>query len=89
MARRPTKFERDLADLHGDADIEIIEMEPAEGPRRRYKVVTQEKPFMADYPPFYRFCLWLLGVFWGGVALIAGFGVLAGLIYMIWAVLFL
>lgn len=89
MAKRPTRFERDLADLHGDADVEIIEMEPAEGPRRRYKVLSKEREFMADYPPLYRKMAIILGLIWSSVGLILSLVAVGGGLYLLWALFFL
>lgn len=83
MVRRPTRFERDLAELHGDVDVEIVE-----GPARRsYRVISGAKPFMADYPPFVRVAALVLGVvilvpilIGAAVALLTGIaGILFGL----------
>lgn len=86
MAKHPTKFERDLADLHGDADVEIIEMEPGDEPRRRYRVVTREKPFMADQPPAIRYGVATLGIIWSLVLIIlSGTAVIISL-WFLWAI---
>lgn len=77
MARRPTKFERDLAELHGDVDIDIVEMQPSAGP---YRVVSEPKGFMAEYPPFVRVAAQVLGVLvLGPILIAAAVAVLAGM----------
>lgn len=88
MARRPTPFERDLADLHGDAEVEIIEMQPAEGAARRYRVVSKEKPLMAEYPPFIRFAAGTLGVAASLVMIVVSLIGLGAALWLMWFFLF-
>lgn len=87
MARRSTRFERDLADLHGDADVEIVELQPAAAPRR-YRVVSQPKGFMDGFPPIARFAGGLLGVVISLAMLIASLVAAGAALYLLWALFF-
>lgn len=54
MARRPTRFERDLADLHGDGVIEMIDVTPRAKEKTSYRAFVREPDFIKTMPPFVR-----------------------------------
>lgn len=86
MARRPTKLEREIADLHG-ADAEVIEYEDVEGEERPtgkiYRVKAKSDDPMPGAPWWARLVMIVLlgivvvvGLVVGGTALYFGLSML-------------